>query len=278
VTVAGFAILLLILYVGGIVVYLGDTGVDVAELHQGNLPPEHLSLNVTTVAIDTAKQQVTLSIVPEPTGKLTEDKGWTAKKDLSFTIYTANEFKTITIKAGDPMAMTEIAIPAFGDIAVYPFDRYAGWITFESDEPLAIAWESHLQAYHAVVALSEHSTSDSLSIDSEFSRSTSVRAFALFLFALMGLVATIAVIVTVNVAVNGYKLEFGQIGWTAALLFVLPAVRSGLPGQPPVGTLGDFLVFFWAEFLVVVCLATLVRRWIVTNRPTSEKSDETNPV
>ena len=48
---------------------------------------------------------------------------------------------------------------------------------------------------------------------------------------------------------------------TAALLFVVPAVRNGLPASPPPGALVDFALFFWLHLLAVTALLALVQAW-----------------
>ncbi|MBV8284223.1 MAG: DUF4436 family protein [Candidatus Eremiobacteraeota bacterium] len=274
-TIVGVVAALVILYAAGIFAYFKDTGVGVFDSPE-NPPADRLGINVTTMSIDVAKQQVDLSILPDPQGNLTDDNGFTSKKNISFTIYTGDSQKTVDIKAGQPITTIDVPISAFGNISAYPFDQYSGWISFDSDTPFAVHWESDLQAFHAHISADTKNGSTPLILDADYSRSSSVRVFALFLYLLTALVATVAVTVTICVVFRGYKLEFGQIGWSAALLFVLPAVRTSLPGGPPLGTLADFLVFFWAEALVVLCLITLVRRWIVTQKPVVETVGDTD--
>jgi hypothetical protein len=52
--------------------------------------------------------------------------------------------------------------------------------------------------------------------------------------------------------------RIGMVGLAGALLFGFVAFRNAMPGTPPIGTLGDFRSFFWAEGLVAACLFVLV--------------------
>jgi hypothetical protein len=264
------AIVFAVLFVAGLGLYIYDSGADTGEFHQGTLPADHLTLNVRVDSIDPAKEEADVTIAPVPTGGLTDDQGWTAKKDLTFQIITDDAVKNVTIKAGDPMISSTVTIPLDGDISVYPFDSYGGNVAFSSDLPLGVNSESHIQAYHAAAAMGDHPDPNSFYITYDFSRSLSIVLFALFVYLLIALVATVAITVTILVTWHGYGLEFGHIGWVAALLFVLPAVRSGMPGGPPVGTMIDFIVFFWAEVLVVACLVVLVFGWIRAAKPDPE--------
>ena len=48
------------------------------------------------------------------------------------------------------------------------------------------------------------------------------------------------------------KVEPPTIGFSAGLLFALPAVRNVQPGAPVIGCTMDVAGFFWAMFLVAV--------------------------
>jgi hypothetical protein len=74
-------------------------------------------------------------------------------------------------------------------------------------------------------------------------------------------VAAAAFIVAINVGYRNKKPEGSLLVWMSALLFVLPAFCGMLPGNPPLGVLSDYLVFFWVEGLVALCLLVAVLAW-----------------
>ena len=53
----------------------------------------------------------------------------------------------------------------------------------------------------------------------------------------------------------------------AALLFAFPTVRNNLPGNPPIGSLNDFLAFFWTEGIVALALVALLIAFCVRRLP-----------
>ncbi len=53
-----------------------------------------------------------------------------------------------------------------------------------------------------------------------------------------------------------------MFSWLAALLFALPPLRNAMPSAPPIGSLSDFMAFFWAEGIVALSLATVVFAWL----------------
>jgi hypothetical protein len=64
--------------------------------------------------------------------------------------------------------------------------------------------------------------------------------------------------VAVAVAVGGRKVEPQFFTWMAGTLFAIVGLRSVLPGNPPLGSLPEFLVFIWAEFIVAFSLLCIV--------------------
>jgi hypothetical protein len=49
----------------------------------------------------------------------------------------------------------------------------------------------------------------------------------------------------------------------AALLFAFPAIRNALPGTPPIGSLDDYIAFFWTEAIVAIALLVVVTVWTI---------------
>jgi hypothetical protein len=258
--VLGFVILAA-LYAGGMFLFHQDAGADEATLSKGTVPADRVTMHVRVASIDPTKQSAVLAILPEPEGKLTDDGGYSAKEDLEFDIVTDDGTKTVKIKAGDPMVTTQVPISIDGEVSAYPNDAYDGDIEIDSETPFQLDGESHIQAYSTDMTLDEHSKAGELTMNFEFKRSLSIVIFAWFVMGLITLVALLAIAVAGGVAVRGFKFEFGMIGWIGALLFVLPAIRNSLPGQPPIGTVGDFAIFFWAEIFVVLSLISLVVTW-----------------
>jgi hypothetical protein len=59
------------------------------------------------------------------------------------------------------------------------------------------------------------------------------------------------------------------LGWMAATLFALVSLRNAAPGAPPIGSIMDYLAFFWAEGIIAVGLAVTAATGIRTElRPT----------
>ena len=248
-------------YTYGLILFHQDAGADEATLSKGAMPKNYVSMQVRVASIDPTKETAVLAITPEPQAGLTDDSGYSAKADFQYDIVTDDGTKSVKIKAGDPMTTTQVPISISGEVSQYPNDAYEGDVEIDSDTPIQIAATSHIQAYSADMTLDDHSKPGELTVNFDFERSLSIVIFAWFVFFLMALIALLALSVALGVVARGFKFEFGMIGWIGALLFVLPAVRNSLPGQPPIGTIGDFAIFFWAEIAVVFSLIVLVITW-----------------
>ena len=68
-----------------------------------------------------------------------------------------------------------------------------------------------------------------------------------------------------SAALWGFYLLGRESGWSrvtaalmTALLFALIPLRGFFPGQPPLGSWIDVLVFFWVELIVMICVAAVV--------------------
>lgn len=62
-------------------------------------------------------------------------------------------------------------------------------------------------------------------------------------------------------------LTWPALGWMAATLFALAAFRNTAPGAPPIGSLLDYLAFFWAETLIAFCVIVVVVRAVRAEDP-----------
>ncbi|GIW05989.1 MAG: hypothetical protein KatS3mg060_0794 [Dehalococcoidia bacterium] len=54
------------------------------------------------------------------------------------------------------------------------------------------------------------------------------------------------------------RIEAAILSSLGAMLFAFPALRSAVPGAPPIGAAIDYFAFFWAEMIVAVSLITLL--------------------
>ncbi len=78
---------------------------------------------------------------------------------------------------------------------------------------------------------------------------------AVLMLVLMVALAAIAVMVVQSSAAGRMRLDLSVASWITAMLFALLPIRGFLPGDPPVGSWIDMLVFFWVEATIMLCVA-----------------------
>jgi hypothetical protein len=131
--------------------------------------------------------------------------------------------------------------------------------------PLTLQFTSRNHTLHVDAALGAESTPATLTVALTLYRPRPIVFFVVFMSLIMAALTVGAATVTVGVVLRGLRPEFGMFTWTAALLFAFPGIRNALPGTPPLGCLTDFLIFFWAEILIALCMVALLVKWIGFN-------------
>lgn len=58
------------------------------------------------------------------------------------------------------------------------------------------------------------------------------------------------------------RVEATLTGTLSAMIFAVPALRSSLPGVPPLGGHADIVVFVWVELAVIIGLILFMIAWM----------------
>ena len=224
-----------------------------------------IELNIAVA--DFAKEIVTFHVVPAAGPML---KNGVLTKDVEVEIDPGDGPKKHVFKANGLLTPWTLQVYTdSGDVLDYPFDRYEVEIEVAArSDGKALTVQTALEHVpHGLRAtLVDKDEASGAAADTIVIRRARTIIFLALLSTLSMLVATIAACsVAWQVVVRGRKVEFPQMVWVAALLFVVPAVRNALPGSPPAGALIDFLVFFWAQVAVMISMASLAYTWV--NRP-----------
>lgn len=236
------------------------------------LPATRLEVDATVQAIDAVRGFMKVELDFRARGELAEANGRTLARDVHLLTDSAQGARELLLKKHHPAHAAELTLSLLdGDVALYPIDRYNALLQLEAyvdlggeDEapvPLVVNFVARNHALHAEAAQAPGDGPGRLDLQIRLQRPTAVQGFAWFMNSLMVLIALSAAIVVYNVAWRGKKPEPGLMIWISALLFVLPTIRNMLPGAPPLGSLTDFLVFFWVEGVIAVCLFIMVLFW-----------------
>jgi hypothetical protein len=92
-------------------------------------------------------------------------------------------------------------------------------------------------------------------------------AFGIMVVEVMLVLIQVGVVVR---AVRYHKVQFTTLAALAAPLFAIPVIRNSLPQTPPVGSLSDFLVFFWTLMVAGACFIVAAVSWFKDAKSTTE--------
>ncbi|GAA2132969.1 DUF4436 domain-containing protein [Kitasatospora kazusensis] len=218
-----------------------------------------VELDITAQEVRPATQELTLAVVPIPHGTLAggppDAPVFTRDVDIAATALT----KPFQARAGEPAELQLIPVGMSGGTpSDYPFDHYTvsvGWsasaggsavpvaLTFTDSDPFFVVRPKNTGASGATARL-----------DSRVSRSRSTFILAWFMIAAMWALA-LAVLGGAEVLIRKRQgLVWPALGWMAATLFALVGLRNAAPGSPPIGSLMDYIAFFWAEGIIAASL------------------------
>lgn len=138
----------------------------------------------------------------------------------------------------------------------------------DDDVSISVDFFGSIPGYKIAAVKTKESDDDYVGIDLKVARASTVFFFSGFVMFLMW-GATLAVLfLTLSVVLRGRKIEVGMFSFLAAAIFAMIAVRNAQPAVPPIGTYSDFISFFWAEVILVLCLLTIIITWLL--RPTAK--------
>lgn len=273
--VVACAVVFAVLYVAGIVGFKATDGSFTVE----GTPTEHAD-GITVIAIPTglepATNQLSTRLLIEPTGTFADENGDPAEP-ITLLVNSYSGSAAIEIPKGKPVAAQEIKIFADGRWSQYPLDSYSGTLyllaTTPSAEgssavPVTLEGEAGLEGWSLNVQLPPQGQSTPVAeANFTLSRPPVTVAFVGLTLVLFVLIAILAVSVAIAVGARRRRIEPQLLGWGAALLFALPALRNALPGAPPIGAWVDVLAFLWVIVVAIASYLVVVVTWLRNSPP-----------
>jgi hypothetical protein len=192
-----------------------------------------------------------------------------------------------TLDVTQPTPTVDLRVDILDDSGPkYPFDSYSSGLAVKvvgSDgKPVAFEMGAENEVNGWIVA-KQQAPGDQLpkgvyGISFDIHRTTDAKFYAIFIVALMWLLALAGVVMAV-ILIGRKDQEVGpdHLVYLAALLFAFPLMRTLLPGNPPLGILADFAGYFWAEVIVGITLLALIVTWVVRTRRRHEEIDLREP-
>ncbi|MFE5581809.1 DUF4436 family protein [Kitasatospora sp. NPDC056531] len=141
----------------------------------------------------------------------------------------------------------------------YPFDRYRTEAGFSATSagtavPVGLVF-TDTDPFFVVRPQAKASATGSVTLDARITRSRSTFILSWFMIAAMWAIALAVLGATEVLFRKREGLVWPSLGWMAASLFALIGMRNAAPGSPPIGSLMDYVAFFWAEGIIAASLA-----------------------
>jgi hypothetical protein len=228
------------------------------------------------VTADPLKGDIVVRLEFTPHGSFATPEG-TLARDLDLFVSSATGKNAHEFKKGKRMNPVEAVVEIYeGEPMDYPFDAHNAELSFffepaaakgaeSSGEsiPVAVEMRGSVAGLRLDTEYAKESAVDHPIIDISVERASTARFFSIFIMVAMWALTIGVICLVFRVFAGHRKIEISMFSFLGALLFAFPALRNSQPGTPPIGTLSDFLAFFWAEVIIALSLLSVVLRWLI---------------
>lgn len=229
------------------------------------------------VTADVIKGDVVVRLEFTPKGSFLSADGATLARDLELYVNTATGKNAHEFKKGKRMNPIEAVVEIYeGEPMDYPFDAHTAELSFffepaakggesagNESIPAAVELRGSVAGLRMDTEYAKENAPDHPVIEINIQRATTAVLFSVFIMIAMWALAIGVIFLVVRVFAGHRKIEISMFSFLGALLFAFPALRNSQPGTPPIGTLSDFLAFFWAEVIIAMSLLSVVLRWLI---------------
>ncbi|MEY2540536.1 MAG: hypothetical protein QOI22_138, partial [Verrucomicrobiota bacterium] len=229
------------------------------------------------VTADPIKGDVMVRLEFTPHGSFLSADGATLARDLELYVASATGKNVHEFKKGKRMNPVEAVVEIYeGEPMDYPFDAHTAELSFffepaaakggetggNESIPVAVELRGSVAGLRIDTEYAKGNTPDHSVIDISLSRATTAVFFSVFIMIAMWALTIGVIFLVFRVFAGHRKIEISMFSFLGALLFAFPALRNSQPGTPPIGTLSDFIAFFWAEVIIALSLLAVVLRWL----------------
>jgi hypothetical protein len=218
-----------------------------------------IMLAVTVQKVDPANDNLVLSVLPMPEGSLLRPEDDTPTKSFVIKMGTADP-PVLSFPAKRPIAVQTVnaSLENSGTFSDYPFDSYSGalgFVAIAGDQPLPLLVTLRdIDPFFVTRAPGTLTEGHVVAFEIHISRSRGTLILAWFVMLAMWALS-LSVLGGAWILVTRRKgMVWPAFGWMAATLFALISVRNAIPGSPPIGSLIDYVAFFWAEGIIAASI------------------------
>lgn len=271
------AIILLLVFAGAYIFVLcaykneGENRAAFLEADTQKAGENRIDVSGRIVTADPVKGDVLVRLEFTPHGSLASGEGGALARDLELYVASATGKNLHEFKKGKRMNPVEAVVEIYeGEPMDYPFDSHSAELSFafqsaggSESVPVAVEMRGSVAGLRIDTEYAKENASDHAVIDISIERAMTARFFSIFIMIAMWALTIGVIFLVFRVFAGHRKIEISMFSFLGALLFAFPALRNSQPGTPPIGTLSDFLAFFWAEVIIALSLLTVVLCWLI---------------
>ena len=249
----------------------------VAQIGDPSALTEGLFVRATLRTASPESGDLAVQLAFDPSAQLTRDG-----RLVSPVVVDVNDTRgasPITFATGDTMATTDVTIVMNGSrVTRYPFDRYDATLvvtaragTGSAARPIALRVEvvGNLTDFTVKEGSKPASSAGAVVLPVTVRRSIGVLVWALMFLVLIWLIGLGTVSIVFRIVAHATVIPIWSWAVFVSVLFALPQLRSGLPGDPPYGSFVDWAGFYWVVTIVTLGFVTLVIAWNHAERTTN---------
>jgi len=299
-------LLILALYFGALLRGLTERSRRSLELVDESSAPDRVLVSAIITNVNPAAQEMTAQLGFRLVGGMSQDSV-TPSADLTLLVNNVSGQQEFVFAKGKRMNRIEAVFPLNGDVTRYPFDHYETtiWLLMTTpaktpqpaisgapagplhltphDElavsadalrkntpvPLSISLTASTPGIKFVGQVSRGNGQEVTGIELDVRRADNVIAVSLFVMLMMTCLSMSSLAMALRILTPAAKFDLLPLSFCVSLLFGLPALRNIQPGVPPVGALGDYVTFIWAELAVAVSAVIIIWAWLARRREES---------
>ncbi|OSC42909.1 DUF4436 domain-containing protein [Mycobacterium decipiens] len=263
---------------GAIVVYaLSLFGVHWLATSASPTPEPDLGTTEDTVVqvrlekLETVANRLTVNVLVIPEDSMFDKRLFVLTADTAVRLYPENDLGDLQYPVGKSPAQVATTIEAEGDPGNWPFDSYttgivsADVLVGSGDERHYVpgrvevigsmdGWDASVQR----VGESSQTSSRPDNVIITLHRARGPLIFDLGIVLVLVSLPTLALIVSIPMALGRRKFVPAFVSWFAAMLFAVVPLRNILPGSPPPGAWIDQAVTLWVLILLIVAMSLFI--------------------
>jgi hypothetical protein len=249
----------------------GDNRAAFLEADTQKAGENRIDVSGRIVTADPLKGDVMVRLEFTPHGSLASGEGGALARDLELYVASATGKNLHEFKKGKRMNPVEAVVEIYeGEPMDYPFDNHTAELSFafqspggNESVPVAVEMRGSVAGLRIDTEYAKENAPDHAVIDISIERAMTARFFSIFIMIAMWALTIGVIFLVFRVFAGHRKIEISMFSFLGALLFAFPALRNSQPGTPPIGTLSDFLAFFWAEVIIALSLLSVVLCWLI---------------